>query len=853
MRAVTIAAVRRVGFALNPGDPFWVQVSESVRQRAEDLGLELVPVTAPLAPALGEACLRFLEDLKVLELDALISHALPEALMRAVLEDGLPLVCSEDTALTHPLLVGVHGLDQAAVLAAQFVAQELGGCGRVLVAGPLDDRAQTALLRIQGFRTTFARFPRLETRYAQAGWSYAEAASQMAEGAEQVLGWLQGQPVAALIGLSDSIALAARDVGRKLGFVGAHTLVAGINGDPLAIAAIEAGTMHATVETNAQDLGFRLAEFALSAARREPLPDHFPYSLELVSAHNVSQVAARKLLAIAHLPSRLVNVNRKLEEQRLVQMQTSLELHQRVGSILDQDELLATLAGIIRVHYDYDHVRFYFWSHSERTLTPAPIHNAEQAGGIEAPLPLSRAGLLGHALLNNHAVYIPDTLDSKRYPPDPLWPGARSRVALPVHAGGRVLGVLDLHSSRRVSRSQAELDALQTLANELGTALRNCQLYAQAVQARADAVQAGLEKSRLLAAAGQQMQAALHAAAGHCAAAHDALSGFPAATGAVLAQELRSVERSVAGAGRMAGDLLTLAQAEATGLPLHPQAIDTCLFVQGLFESAVRAHAPRKGVRWRLHIPAQLPTVTADPVRLRAALLNVLDNAARCTEHGQIVLGAEGTATHLHIWVQDTGCGIAPELLARLRQSLVVGAGVASAGAAESGQLGLGLVVADYIIVRHGGELQIESEEERGTTCHIRLPLGVGIEQGKGTAPDRRSARPAPQARVGVQLVDKTRAFIAEHYALPLTREQIANALSVSPAYVSRVFRQQTGMTLWDYVNSYRVARACELLYHSDMSVTEVAFAVGFNDPAYFSRVFRKETGKSPQSHRHTA
>ena len=104
--------------------------------------------------------------------------------------------------------------------------------------------------------------------------------------------------------------------------------------------------------------------------------------------------------------------------------------------------------------------------------------------------------------------------------------------------------------------------------------------------------------------------------------------------------------------------------------------------------------------------------------------------------------------------------------------------------------------------------------------------------------------------RVAEQLVEKTREFIASNYASAFTREQIAAELGVSPAYVSRIFRQQCGIALWDYVNEYRIARACDLLKHSDLTVTEVAFTVGFNDPGYFSRIFRKETGQSPAAFR---
>ena len=117
---------------------------------------------------------------------------------------------------------------------------------------------------------------------------------------------------------------------------------------------------------------------------------------------------------------------------------------------------------------------------------------------------------------------------------------------------------------------------------------------------------------------------------------------------------------------------------------------------------------------------------------------------------------------------------------------------------------------------------------------------GSVVHVARAHAPDQMSA----------QLVKKAQDYIATHFATEITREEIAAALGVSPSYVSRVFRRYTGMALWDYVNSFRITRARELLEHSDMTVTEVAFAAGFNEPAYFSRMFRKFTGKSPRHFR---
>ena len=95
--------------------------------------------------------------------------------------------------------------------------------------------------------------------------------------------------------------------------------------------------------------------------------------------------------------------------------------------------------------------------------------------------------------------------------------------------------------------------------------------------------------------------------------------------------------------------------------------------------------------------------------------------------------------------------------------------------------------------------------------------------------------------------------YIADHYATPITREEIANAMQVSDDYVSRVFRKETGMTPWQFLNRYRIIQAQKLLLTTDLTITEVGDRVGFSDPAYFIRVFHRETGKSPQQYRKSA
>ncbi|WP_418718436.1 helix-turn-helix domain-containing protein [Candidatus Allofournierella merdipullorum] len=88
------------------------------------------------------------------------------------------------------------------------------------------------------------------------------------------------------------------------------------------------------------------------------------------------------------------------------------------------------------------------------------------------------------------------------------------------------------------------------------------------------------------------------------------------------------------------------------------------------------------------------------------------------------------------------------------------------------------------------------------------------------------------------------------HYYEKVTLEQLAQRVFLSPAYLSRVFKEETGTAFNDYLNAVRIAKARQLLLHEDLRVTDVASAVGFDDQSYFTKVFRRVTGMTPLRYR---
>ena len=100
-------------------------------------------------------------------------------------------------------------------------------------------------------------------------------------------------------------------------------------------------------------------------------------------------------------------------------------------------------------------------------------------------------------------------------------------------------------------------------------------------------------------------------------------------------------------------------------------------------------------------------------------LLNLLSNAGKFTAAGSVTLGVQAEPDHLHIWVEDTGSGIAPNFQQRIFEAFST---AELPKRAEQG-IGLGLRVTYELVKLHNGVITLESTPGIGTTVHVRLPL----------------------------------------------------------------------------------------------------------------------------------
>jgi signal transduction histidine kinase/AraC-like DNA-binding protein len=555
-------------------------------------------------------------------------------------------------------------------------------------------------------------------------------------------------------------------------------------------------------------------------------------------------------MVMANLPGRLVGINRHQEQERLLQLETSLAISRRVGSILDREQLYHEIVDLVRANYGYDEAQIFIWSPQEREFVLDKL-GTEDSTVIR--IPLAESGLLGHTFLHNQPTFIPEMRQSLRFPPDPYWPTTRSRVIVPIHQGSETIGLLDLHSHGAIYHSSNALIGLQALADQLGTALRNVELFGEAVAARGEAERANQLKSRLLANISHEFRTPLNVIEGYSQTALATPGLYGIELPSALQKDMRHIYGSAKHLERLVNDLLDLSQAEIGELDIFPEPVDPRSIIQETFESMAGSGKAKPAVAWRLQVPESLPETYADPGRLRQILLNLLSNASKFTDTGHIAFGAQAQPGFVHFWIEDTGCGIAPELQERIFETFST-----AEQPKEPGQgIGLGLRVTYELVKAHDGRIWLESTPGVGSTFHVALPIYAPEGQRNMPEAPQSSAPPAvlpgenadlpPQVSA---LVRQAVAYMHDHCGEAISREEIAEALGVSANYFSRVFRRELGLSPWQYLSRLRIMRAKKLLADSDMSVTDVAIAVGFSDTAYFSRVFRKEAGRSPQAYR---
>jgi signal transduction histidine kinase/DNA-binding response OmpR family regulator len=201
------------------------------------------------------------------------------------------------------------------------------------------------------------------------------------------------------------------------------------------------------------------------------------------------------------------------------------------------------------------------------------------------------------------------------------------------------------------------------------------------------------------------------------------LAASPRSTDAQLRWSGGVIERQVRQMARLLDDLLDVSRITRGRLELRRERLDVKSVVEAAAETA-RPVIEQRRHTLRLHLPASLPPVDADPMRLAQVISNLLTNAAKYTDpEGTIDLGVEVLEGWMLIRVRDNGIGIEPAAIANLFQMF---SQLRPALERSEGGLGIGLSLVKGLIALHGGSVEAHSGGVgRGSEFIVRLPLAA--------------------------------------------------------------------------------------------------------------------------------
>jgi signal transduction histidine kinase len=398
------------------------------------------------------------------------------------------------------------------------------------------------------------------------------------------------------------------------------------------------------------------------------------------------------------------------------------EVSQAVNSTLDLPAVLSTIvakavqlsqteAGAI---YVYDEQRHQF----ELRATHGMDGELLAAMGGEGA-DLHGAGI-GAAVERREFLQIADLRQAPRSPLQQasVKAGFSALLAVPLLRPNQVVGALVVRRRRPGVFAPAVMELLQTFADQSVIAIQNARLFAEIEEKSRQLEIVSRHKSQFLANMSHELRTPLNAILGYTELVLDSIYG-------TVPERMRSVLDRVQSNGRhllgLINDVLDLSKIEAGQMTLLVESYSLDDVLRNVLGS-VEPLAAEKHLVLKHEIQPYLPMGHGDQRRIAQVLLNLIGNAIKFTDQGEVAVEALEAGGSFLIAVSDTGPGIAAEEQEKIFEEFHQADN--SATRTKSGT-GLGLSIAKRIIEMHDGHISVESTVGEGSTFRVILPVNV--------------------------------------------------------------------------------------------------------------------------------
>jgi GAF domain-containing protein len=339
---------------------------------------------------------------------------------------------------------------------------------------------------------------------------------------------------------------------------------------------------------------------------------------------------------------------------------------------------------------------------------------------IERPIAPGRETLIGRTTIEGKVVHILDALNDPEYTwrESQLRGGYRTMLGVPLMREGIPVGVLSLTRTEVKPFTDRQIELLTTFADQAVIAIENVRLFDEIQDKSRQLEVASQHKSQFLANMSHELRTPLNAILGYTELMADGIYGeLPEKTMGVL-KRLESNGRHLLG---LINDVLDLSKIEAGQLTLELSDYSLEDIAQTV-RSTLEPLAADKKLVFKVEMAAKMPPGHGDGRRLTQVVINLVGNAIKFTDTGEVVIKATAADGSFHLSVCDTGPGISAANQAKLFQEFQQ---ADNAVTRKKGGTGLGLAISKRIIEMHGGKIWVESQLGHGSTFAFTLPVVV--------------------------------------------------------------------------------------------------------------------------------
>ena len=336
------------------------------------------------------------------------------------------------------------------------------------------------------------------------------------------------------------------------------------------------------------------------------------------------------------------------------------------------------------------------------------------------PIEAGRGTVAGRVLLEGKPVHVADVQTDPEYTMTAISQraGFHTFLGVPLMREGNPIGIIILGRTAVRPFADKQIELATTFADQAVIAIENVRLFEEIQEKSRQVEEASKHKSQFLANMSHELRTPLNAILGYAELVLDGIYGD-------APEKMRNVLERIQTNGKhllgLINDVLDLSKIEAGQLVLSLNDYSIKDMMQGVYV-AVEPLAGNKKLNFKLEVPPDLPPARGDERRLSQVLLNLVGNAIKFTDNGEVAIKACTANGSYTVAVRDTGPGIAEADQAKIFEEFQQSE---STHTKAKGGTGLGLAIAKRIVEMHGGRLWVESTLGNGATFFFTVPLRV--------------------------------------------------------------------------------------------------------------------------------